>query len=176
LICGGAFVRNVWVGEGNTVDVDVEARRVAEAWVGTVPVPEVAVGTAPPHRTITGFPTWFWVEGYRGAPVTDRLDAFGYPVDVRMLPSDVTWAFGDGTTSTGDFGRAYPAASSVEHVYEDRSTSDEAPDGAYDLAVRFALRPSYRVDGGPWQDLDAIPVEHAQALVVREIQAVITAQ
>jgi hypothetical protein len=176
LICGGEFVRNVWVGEGNTLDVDAEARRVAEAWVGTVPVPEVSVGTAPPGRSITGFATWFWVRGYAGEPVADRLDAFGYPVEVRMLPGDVTWDFGDGRTSSGGFGVAYPQESGVQHAYEVRSTSDAEPDGAYELGIRFELQPSYRVDGGPWQDLDPIPVEHAQPIVVREIQAVITHQ
>jgi hypothetical protein len=141
LYCGGEFVRNVWVGEGNTLDVDAEARRLAEAWVGTVPVPEVSVGTAPPGRSITGFATWFWVRGYAGEPVADRLDAFGYPVEVRMLPGDVTWDFGDGRTSSGGFGVAYPQESGVQHAYEVRSTSDAEPDGAYELGIRFELHP-----------------------------------
>lgn len=176
LYCGGQFVSKIWVGEGNVLDVDAEARRVAERWVGTVPVPDVSVGTAPPDRAITGLPTWFWVRGYAGAPVTDRLDAFGYPVDVRMLASDVTWDFGDGSGTTAGYGDAYPAESSVQHGYEVRSTSAEHPDGAYTVGITFQLRPSYRVDGGPWQDLDPIPVGHARPLVVREIQAVITHQ
>lgn len=176
LICGGVFVRNVWVGEANTFDVDAEARRLAERWVGTVPVPDVSVGTAPPQRSITGFPTWFWVRGYAGEPVTDRLDAFGHPVDVRMLASEVAWDFGDGTNVTAGFGVAYPQESAVQHAYRVRSTSDQEPDGAYRLGLRFHLRPSYRVGGGAWQDLAPITVEHDQPIVVREIQAVITRQ
>ena len=38
------------------------------------------------------------------------------------------------------------------------------------------VQTAYRVDGGPWQQLAPIPVDHAQPIVVREIQAVITSQ
>jgi hypothetical protein len=176
LYCGGEFVRNVWIGPGNTVDVDAEARRVAERWVGSVPVPAVSIGTAPPGESVTGLATWFWVEGYRGAPVSEQLDAFGYPVEVRMEPSAVTWTFGDGTTSEGGFGQAYPAQSDVIHAYEQRSTSASGPNAPLQVRLRFEMRPAYRVDRGPWQPLDPIAVAHQQPLVVREIQAVITDQ
>ena len=175
--CDGAFVGNRWVSPAAVVDVDAEARRQVEAWVATVPVPRVSIGSAPPATTITGFETWFWVEGYAGEPITERLDAFGHPVEVRIEAAEVRWDFGDGGgATTAGFGSAYPERSEVAHVYQHRSTSDAAPDAAYDLAVTFDLIPRYRVDDGPWERLDAIPVRAARPLVVREIQAVITHQ
>jgi len=180
--CDGAFVGNRWVAPGNVVDVDAEARRLVEQWVATVPVPEVAIGSAPPGETITGFETWFWVEGYRGNAIAELLDAFGHPVEVRIEPATVRWDFGDGDAAASPpsprrgFGAAYPQRSDVTHVFEDRSTSDTAPDGAYQVTVAFDLVPRYRVDEGPWEALPAIPVSTSDPLVVREIQAVITEQ
>jgi hypothetical protein len=106
------------------------------------------------------------------------LDAFGHPVEVRIEPAEVRWSFGDGdaAASPGGFGSAYPRRSEVTHVYEVRSTSDAAPDAAYDVQVAFDLVPRNRVDGGPGEALDPIPVSTTDPLVVREIQAVITHQ
>jgi hypothetical protein len=175
--CDGVFVGNRWVAPGNVVDVDAEARRLVERWVANVPVPAVAIGTSPPGTTITGFETFFWVQGYGGEPITEQLDAFGHPVEVRIEAAEVRWDFGDGREATsGGFGTAYPQRSDVTHVYEVRSTSDEAPDGTYALTVAFDLVPRYRVDGGPWEQLDAIPVQATEPLAVHEIQAVITHQ
>jgi hypothetical protein len=177
VFCDGSFIGNRWVSPADVVDVDAEARRVVDQWVATVPVPDVTIGSAPPGTTITGFETWFWAQGYRGEPITEQLDAFGHPVEVRIEAAEVRWDFGDGRDATSaGFGDAYPARSDVTHVYEMRSTSDDAPDAAYDLTVTFHLVPRYRVDGGPWQQLDPIPVQTTEPLVVREIQAVITHQ
>jgi hypothetical protein len=177
VFCDGSFIGNRWVSPADVVDVDAEARRLVDQWVATVPVPDVTIGSAPPGTTITGFETWFWAQGYRGEPITEQLDAFGHPVEVRIEAAEVRWDFGDGRDATSaGFGDAYPARSDVTHVYEVRSTSDDAPDAAYDLTVAFDLVPRYRVDGGPWQQLDPIPVQTTEPLVVREIQAVITHQ
>lgn len=176
--CGGRYLGNRWVSPTDVVDVDAEARRLVERWVATVPVPAVQIGSAPPGPTYTGLETWFWVEGYRGEAITEQLDAFGHPVEVRIEPAEVRWSFGDGdaAASPGAFGEAYPARSSVTHVYEVRSTSEAAPDGAHDVRVDFDLLPRFRVDGGPWEQLDPISAGATAPLVVREIQAVITDQ
>jgi hypothetical protein len=174
--CGGRFVGNRWVEPSNIVDVDAEARRVAQHWAATVPAPDVTIATAPPARTVTGLATWFWADGYRGQPLAETLDAFGYPVEVRMDPSPVTWDFGDGATAQGGFGRPYPQPSDIQHTFQHRSTSNADPDGAFTVALRFELTPTYRVDHGPWQTLDPITVTDQRPLTVREIQAVITDQ
>jgi hypothetical protein len=161
---------------GNVLDVDAEARRVAEHWAASVPAPSPTIATAPPADAVTGLATWFWADGYRGGTVTDTLDAFGYPVEVRMWPGSVTWDFGDGTTVQGGFGTPYPQASDVQHVYQRRSTSAAAPDAPFTLTLRVDLQPAFRVAGGPWQPLDLITVGDQRPLVVREIQAVITDQ
>lgn len=174
--CGGRFVGNRWVEPSNVVDVDAEARRVAEHWAATVPAPHLTIATAPPAEAVTGLASWFWTEGYRGGAVTDTLDAFGYPVEVRMQPGPVTWDFGDGTTQQGGFGSPYPQVSDIQHVYQHRSTSSGAPDAPFTVAVRLDLQPAFRVAGGPWEPLDPITVGNQRPLVVREIQAVITDQ
>lgn len=173
--CGGRFTGNRWVEPGNVLDVDAEARRVAEHWAATVPAPQPTIATAPPEA-VTGLATWFWTDGYRGGAVSDTRNAFGYPVEVRMQPGDVTWDFGDGTTVQAGFGTPFPQASDVQHTYRHRSTSGAAPDAPFTVALRVDLQPAFRVAGGPWQPLDVITVSDQRPLVVREIQAVVTHQ
>lgn len=168
VFCDGVFVGNEWI-EPGVVDVGAAARAEAQRWVDTVPVPTPTIVTAPPTEAITGLPTWFWTSGYTGEPITASLSALGHPVEVRMTAGTATWHFGDGTTSTGTLGQADTAT--VSHTYTTRSTADD-PDGAHRLQVTLDLHPAYRVDGGPWQDLDPITVDATRDLVVREIQAV----
>jgi hypothetical protein len=166
LLCNGFPDRWVLVGPDSVVDLEVEARQRVEEYVQTIPVPTLSVSINPPGAGLTGLESWFWASGYRGGVITERIEVFDVAVDVRIAPTQVTWAFGDGASVTGDLGRPYPERSTITHVYTNRST--------YEVRASMALRPSYRVDGTEWQFLADIPVGGRATYPVHEVQAVIT--
>jgi len=167
IYCDGAFIGNRWIDPDDHVDLDALARTIAERWEATVPPPVSTIRTAPPQRAITGLPTHLWMTGYRGEPITTTLDALGHPVTVRLTPGPVTWHFGDGTSLQGDFGA--PTPSTVTHTYVHRAATTT-------ITATYELQAGYRLDGGPWQPLDPIPVTTTHTMPVHEIQATITDQ
>jgi len=166
LLCNGVGVEVIWVGPHNTVDLEVEARRLVEEYVARVPVPRITVGANPLPTGLVGLESWFWATGYDRRPIVDRIDALGIGVDVRIDPTPVTWAFGDGTTDTGGLGVPWPEQSPVRHAYRHHDT--------WTVTAHLDLVPRYRIDGTDWIQLPSIPVEDDRAHRVREAQAIIT--
>src|SRR5205085_10575017 len=82
------------------------------------PWPVLVMG-ANPGLGLTGLPSWFWLGGSPQMPDVS-VSAGGLTVTVRARLSDVTWSFGDGgSLSAGtDLGRAFPAPSTIQHVYQ----------------------------------------------------------
>lgn len=166
LTCNGTAVDLVWVGPHNTVDLADAARAAAQRWVQTIPVPSPTIGASPPDAGLVGVESWFWIDDGPGGAITDRVEAFGVGVDVRMIPTSVSWSFGDGTSTSGGAGRAWPTRSDVRHAYQRGGT----------LTVEAAqrLEPAYRVGDSDWLALPAIPLEAVLDHKVREAQAVLT--
>jgi hypothetical protein len=165
LTCNGAWVEVIWVGPHNTVDLGVEARRAVERYVARVPVPRVEVHPNPRPSGLVGLPSWFWLSGYDGEPIVDRIEALGVQVDVHLEPTPVTWAFGDGQVVDAGLGRAYPARSDVRHTYTTHGTTTVRAD--------LALVPRYRIDGTEWLELPGIALGDQLRYRVLEAQAVI---
>lgn len=163
LTCNGVAVGLTWVGPHNTVDLADAARQAAQRWVQTIPVPEPRIHANPPRFALVGLDTSFWLDPRPPATITDQVEAFGITVDVRMSASGVTWMFGDGTSLLGGPGRAWPAESDVRHTYQDS--------GRPAVTARLRLDPAYRLAGGAWLGLPAIPLETATVQPVREAQA-----
>ena len=71
---------------------------------------------------------------------------------VRAALEDVTWDFGDGsTTSSGtDRGTAFPTSSRIEHVYQ---TDSAGLAEGYQLVASVRWRVTFSVNGGPFTDL-----------------------
>ena len=166
LLCNGVGVEVIWVGPHNTVDLEAEARRRVEEYVARVPVPRITVGANPWPTGLVGLESWFWATGYDRRPIVDRIDALGVGVDVRIDPTPVTWAFGDGTTDIGGLGVAWPQPSPVRHAYRHH--------GTWTVTGHLDLVPRYRIDGTDWIGLPTIPVEDGLDHRVREAQAVVT--
>jgi hypothetical protein len=86
------------------------------------PAPAVAVNPAP--AGLAGLDTWFWLTPAPGAVIND-LDLAGYRYRLTVSPMSVSWNFGDGAAATLDapagWGQAYPAHSTVAHVYDRHS-------------------------------------------------------
>ena len=110
----------------------------------TIDLPASELIIQPPHgRTLVNFDTNFYTE----QPAFDRtVRLLGRQVDLRIWPSQFRWVFGDGgelpSTSPG---APYPDLL-VTHNYLQKGHVSPRVDTTY--AARF------RVDGGPWRDVD----------------------
>ena len=122
-----------------------------------LPVSELII--QPPHgRTLVNFDTNFYTE----QPAFDRtVPLLGKQVDLRIWPSQFRWVFGDGAElpSTSP-GAPYPDLL-ITHNYLQKGGVSPRVDTTY--AARF------RVDGGPWRDVDGtvtVPGEPVQLEVI----------
>lgn len=163
VFCGGDYVTSAWL---RPQQFGLDPRDLAEQLVRDLPYPAAQVGVSPAGRGLTGLESWFWVEGYTTTPIADQVSELGMTVDVEAVAASVSWDFGDGTTAPGrDLGQAPPARSSVVHTYERRSR----PTFTVRALVRLDVR--WRLDGGPWQDLDPIARTGVLAYPVVESRA-----
>jgi hypothetical protein len=91
-----------------------------------------------PGRTITGLPTYFWLEGV-GTRTADRTRA-GWHLHIVARPASYTWQFGDGHQLTGGPGHAEPPQTSeIAHTYDTL--------GHYDISVEVTWRVTFQVNG-----------------------------
>ena len=159
LLCNGFPERFVTVGPGNVVDLEVEARRLVEEFVRTIPVPTLTVHVNPPSAGLAGLESWFWATGYDGGPITHHLEVFDVAVDVQVVPTGVRWQFGDGATLDGDLGRPYRPVDGHPRLHRPRQLRRRGlpdppsllPGGGHRVAVprrHPGLRPGHLPRGG----------------------------
>jgi len=143
--CDDRFVASVWL---RPEQFGVDPRAIAEELVRDLPYPAATVGASPDGRGLTGLESWFWVDGYSGAPIVDTVTELGMTVTVEAVPSMVAWDFGDGTTANDvGLGAPPPGRSSVVHTFEIRSRP------AYRVRALIRLAVRWRLGAGPWQTL-----------------------
>jgi hypothetical protein len=124
-----------------------------------IDLPSSELQIQPPNgRTLVNFDTNFYTE----QPAFDRtVRLLGKQVDLRIWPSEFRWVFGDGGELAGtNPGAPYPDLL-VTHNYLQKGAVSPRVDTTY--AARF------RVDGGPWRDVDGtvtVPGDPAQLAVV----------
>ncbi|PKN81925.1 MAG: hypothetical protein CVU47_04940 [Chloroflexi bacterium HGW-Chloroflexi-9] len=149
----------------------VDPLTVAESILGAVPVPPVTV-SANPGIGMVAMPSWFWVDGYDGAPLYGAETLGLITVQVEVTPERYDWSFGDGhTLVTNSLGQRFPAESDIQHIYERSSASTG---GAFPVRLDITFSTRYRVNGGAWLPLE--PIVHSFALdyPVQQLQAVLT--
>jgi hypothetical protein len=147
-LAGDHYLGSTWL---RPEQFGVDPRALAERLVRDLPYPAATVGASPSERGLTGLESWFWVEGYTGAPVTDTVRAFGLTVRVEAIPDSVSWDFGDGTTARdGGLGTPPPGRSTVTHVFETRGR----PTVRVRALVRLTVR--WRMAAGPWETLEPV--------------------
>jgi len=175
LCCNGEKQGVVWIenssGQGSGAPAPArDPRDIAMQLRDEIPIPRASVKVNP-SQGLVGVESWYWMEGYDGAPIAHSTDAFGRLVEVQARVTRYDWSFGDGASvSSATGGHAYPARSEVRHVYE-RSSLGHA--GGYAVDVRFSFAVRYRVAGGAWSDLPGITRQAHAGYPVRESQAVI---
>lgn len=144
------------------------ARGIALPW------PTLAIRAQPAPVGLDGLPTWFWLEGFTGQPITasSRIQVGGLPnaqpgcpggagaeedVAVQAMPVAYTWHFGDdratsSLTSTAP-GVPYPQQDgAITHQYEDTSRGSGFPDG-FMVQMNAQFRLQFRTGNGAWQAL-----------------------
>ena len=123
--------------------------------VDLVTPPPSSIKFNPQSRGLVGVESWFWIEGYDGAPI---VQTFVHPefippitVTIELTYRHTRWDFGDTSTMTGDLGRAYPQESSVRHAYD--RDSGNTP---YAVTATLVFAARYSVNGGPWTDIGTV--------------------
>jgi hypothetical protein len=173
--CGAAIVSERWVGVADIRDVDAEARAGAQRYVESVLAPRLELGSSPPDNVLVGLDTWFWLDGWDGEPIRTTVTApWGDSIELELSLIEVEWRFGDGGPPLrGGLGEAHPEESSIAHLYERRSTSRIAPDGAFDLSATIRIAVRYWYDGdGPFS-VAPLETTHTAPVVVRQLQSVL---
>ena len=165
VFCDDEFVDAAWLGPSDDAPPVVDTEGLARTVVENVPVDLFTIDVRPEGRAVTGIPSYFWVEGYDGAPITDSIANGPVTVAVEITLGTVTWDFGDGTPPvTAGLGQAWPERSEIRHAYRNR--------GAYDVTVTITMPATFTVNGGDATALEPITRTATIPYVVDEVQAV----
>jgi hypothetical protein len=163
VFCDGQFVGIYWLGPANFAAVDTAA--MAGEVIDHIPVDLATIKSKPTGRAVTGIASYFWTDGYRGAPIEETVTGFGVTVDVSVTLGTVEWDFGDGTPHlTGTLGEPWPARSSVHHTYRDT--------GTYTVTVTITMPATFSVDGAGAEPLPPVVRTATLPYEVDEVQAV----
>lgn len=178
--CNDEFIGIVWVPtDADPADIEIvvgpgdptDPASIAAELRDHLPVPDVTI-SANPDTGLVALPSWFWIDGYDGAPISSSDTLGGVTVEVQIVPQRYTWSFGDGgTLETTLPGEPYPAESDIQHSYEQSSLG---AGGAFVVTVEISFSAQYRVNGGAWQSLDAITRSFTGDYQVQQLQSVLT--
>jgi hypothetical protein len=111
----------------------------------------------PDGQTLINFETNFFTENTD--PTTQTVTLLGQRVEIEATPSEYTWDFGDGTsTTTTSPGAAYPGLD-VTHEYADPGRVAPSVDTTY--TGRF------RINGDAWQPIPGSLTVPGEAVALR---------
>jgi hypothetical protein len=131
------------------------------------PWPALQVSISP-GLGLTGLASWFWLGG---SPQMPDATASAGPLTVRVHATlvDVVWSFGDGGgfSSGTDLGRTFPAASSIQYVYQ---TDSAGRSGGYVVSALVRYQVTYSVNGGPFNVLGVKARSYTSSYVVNQLQ------
>ena len=131
------------------------------------PWPQLVMGINP-NVGLTGLPSWFWLTGANTQIQDASATAGPLTVTVHAALAGVSWEFGDGLGyDSSDIGRPYPQASDVQHTYQWDTIG--RPQGIQVVAIlRYLV--TYRVGGGPWQQLGVKTTAFTQPYSIYQLQ------
>lgn len=177
--CNDEFIGIVWVPiDTEPPDVEIvvgpadpiDPVSVAQELRDQIPIPEMTI-SANPDTGLVALPSWFWIDGYDGTPITASSSLGGVTVEVEITPQEYRWDFGDGgALETLSPGQPYPAESDVRHTYQQSSLST----GVFTVTVEITFAARYRVNGGAWESLEPITRSFEDAYPVQQLQSVLT--
>jgi len=180
LYCDGSFQGIVWLpAEASATGVQVVADpgetvdpvSLALSLLDRMPLPEMRIRFNP-DTGLVALASWFWVEGYDGAPIRRTATLGPITVDVDVTPSSYRWSFGDGASlETASLGKPYPQESDLRHTYE---RSSLGAGGAYQISLEITFAVQFSVNGGPSQPLAPIARSLSAPYPVQQAQSVLT--
>jgi hypothetical protein len=107
-------------------------------------LPMLEAKTQPEGKTLVNFATIFYTVAN---PFATTVTLLGQNVDIAAVPSQYTWHYGDGASSTTTSpGAPYPAKD-ITYNYSDAHVTVRPR-----VDVTYTAR--FRVNGGAWQDID----------------------
>lgn len=140
---------------------------LAEQASASQPWPDLQLSMNP-ALGLTGLPSWFWLAGSTLMP--DATASAG-PLTVRVHATliDVGWSFGDGGgfSSGVNVGRAFPAPSGIQHIYQ-TDTFDQPQ--FYLVSALLHYRVDYAIDGGPFNFLGVKARPYVASYQVNQLQ------
>ncbi len=131
------------------------------------PWPNLQVGINP-STGLTGMASWFWLAGTPQMPDA-TASAGSLTVTVHAALIDLVWDFGDGNgvSSGTDLGRAFPAQSSIQHMYQ---TDTFGRPSGYSVSALARYLVTYSVNGGPFSELGVKARPYSLAYLVNQLQ------
>ena len=160
--------------DGGLVDVEALALQ-ARASIG-IAGPSIRTSPEANGRLYVQVPTWLWIDGgwwhtYDATASTGRVTA-----TVTARPVGVTWALGDGTSTTctgpGVAWRPGLAEDATDCAHTYRTSSAGSESGTFPLTATVELEISWTSNIGQGGTLPAIDRSSSRAVEVGEIQAV----
>jgi hypothetical protein len=107
-------------------------------------LPVLQARTQPEGKTLVNFDTIFYTQAQ---PFTATVTLLGQQVDIVAEATQYTWHHGDGSAATTSSpGSPYPSKE-ITYRYSDAHTTVRPR-----VDVTYSAR--FRVNGGPWQDID----------------------
>lgn len=180
LYCDGVFQGIVWLPattDPSTVRVQtdfgdaVDPASLARTLLEQVPMPPIRLAVNP-ATGLVALRSWFWVEGYDGAPIRHAATLAAVTVEVELTPTGYSWDFGNGESHrTTSLGQAYPRESDIGMTYERSSLQTT---GGYPVAMAVSFSVRFRVNAGAWQSLPPVSRAFATLYPVQQVQAVLT--
>lgn len=174
----GTETRNVILYDTTAPPPPPDAQTLANQVRAELPLRLDPPSTAPPARSITGLPTWVWVDAAQFRAVTATRTAGPLSVTVTATPTSLTIDPGDGHTEHCS-GAGVPWHEGADagdpgactHVYT--QTSAGQPGGAFTLTATASWRISWTATNGQSGALPPVALANQSRLVVQQVQPVL---
>jgi hypothetical protein len=147
----------------------------------SMPRPVIAANPSLASRQVVHVPVWWWVQPGWWQTQTASASAGGLTIVARAVPKKITWYAGDGT-STVCYGPGTPWTSSAAptspsptcgHTYTKTSTSDDNPDGKFQLRAVVTWDITWS-GGGLSGSVPGVTTATTTDITVTQLRAVIT--
>lgn len=174
----GTETREVIAYDPRTPQPPPDAQTLANQVRAELPLTLDPPRTAPPTRSVTGLPTWVWVNAAQFRPVTATRTAGPLSVTVTATPTSLILDPGDGhrETCSGSGTPWHEGAHAGDpgactHVYTE--TSAGQPGGVFTLRATVSWRITWTATNGQSGTLAPVQLANQTQLAVQQVQPVL---